>query len=65
MDDTSRERCKHISDLSNGDHSFLRLSTVNFLTQVDLISARVAAKLVDTPFEAGMKLRSAVSISLL
>ena len=65
MDDASRERCQHISDLSNDDRSFLRLSTADFLTRVGLIPARVVAELVDAPLEAGMTLRSAVSVSLL
>ena len=38
---------------------FLRLLTMEFLTQVGLIPARVAVELVDAPLEAGMALRSA------
>ena len=65
MDNTSLETCQHISDLSNDDRSFLRLSTSDFLTHVELILARVAAELVDAPLEVGMTLQSVVSVSFL
>ena len=63
MNDVSRERCQHISDFSHDDRSFLRLSTVEFLSQVSLIPARVAVELVDAPLEAGMAFQSVVSVS--
>ena len=53
MDDSSRERCQRISDLLEDDRGFPRLSTVEFLTTVRLILARVAVELVDAPLEAG------------
>ena len=65
MSDDSQERCQCISDLLKADHSFPRLSSVEFLTNVGLILARVAMKLVDAPLEMGMMLRSAVSASFL
>ena len=65
MDDASRERCQRISDLPYDDRSFLRLLTVEFLTQVGLIPARVAVELIDASFVAGMALRSAVFVSFL
>ena len=43
-----------MSDLSEDDRGFPRLSTAEFLTNVGLISARVAVELVDAPLEAGM-----------
>ena len=52
------------SDLSDEDSNFLRLSTMDFLTRVDLIPVRVAMELV-TPLEASMALQSAVSTSFL
>ena len=54
MDDSSRERCQRISDLSKDDHGFSRLSTAEFLAAVSLIPARVAVELVDASLEAGM-----------
>ena len=54
MDDSSRERCQRISNLPEDDLGFPRLLTVEFLTNVGLIPARVAVELVDAPLEAGM-----------
>ena len=54
LDDSSRERCQCISDLSEDDRAFSSLSTVEFLTNVGLIPARVVVELVDAPLEAGM-----------
>ena len=65
MDDTSWGRCQRINDLTYDDRSFLRLSTLKLLTQVGLIPARVAVELVDALLEAGMALRSAISLSFL
>ena len=65
MDDASRERCQHISDLSEDDRIFLRLSIVEFLTNVGLIPTRVAVELVDAPLEVGMALQFVVSVSFL
>ena len=65
LNDISRERCQRISDLSKDDRNFPRLSTIEFLTPVGLIPARVAVELVDAPLEAGMALQSAVSVSFL
>ena len=54
MDDSSGEKDQHISDLPADDHGFPHLSTVEFLTNVGLIPARVAVELVDAPLEVGM-----------
>ena len=47
MDEASREKCKRISDLPEADYSFPRLSTEEFLRNVDLLPARVAVELID------------------
>ena len=65
MSGDSRERCQRISDLSEPDRNFPHLSRVEFLTNVGLISAKVAVELVDAPLEMGMVLWSAVSASFL
>ena len=63
MDNTSQERCQRVSDLSHDDRGFPRLSTMEFLTQVGLMKARVAVELVDAPLEAGRALWPVVSVS--
>ena len=46
--------CQRISDLPEDDHSFPCLSTVEFLTNVGLILARVVVELIDASLEVGM-----------
>ena len=65
MDEAIRERCQRISNLSKDDRSFPRLSIMEFLTNVNLIPARVAVELVDALLEAGMALQSVVLVSFL
>ena len=65
MSDAGQDRCQHISDLPEDDHSFPHLSTMEFLTNVGLISARVAVEVVDALLEMGMVLRSAVFASFM
>ena len=55
MDDSSRERCQRISNLLEDDRGFARLSTVEFLTNVGLILARVVVELVDFSLEMGRR----------
>ena len=45
--------------------SFPHLSSVEFLTNIGLIPARVAVELVDAPLEMGMVLQYAVSVPFL
>ena len=54
----SRERCQRISGLPEVDHSFPCLSSMEFLTNVGLIPARIVVELVDAPLEMGMVLLS-------
>ena len=54
MEDFSRKRFQHISDLPEDDHGFPRLSIMEFLTNIGLILARVAVELVDPLLEVGM-----------
>ena len=53
LDDSSKERCQRINDLLEDDHGFPHLSTVEFLTNVGLILARVEVELVNALLEAG------------
>ena len=57
----SRERFQRISDLSEADRSFPHFLTMEFLTNVGLILAKVALELVDAPLEMGTVLWSVVS----
>ena len=54
MEEASREKCQHISDLPEADRSFPRLSTQEFLRNIGLLLARVVVKLVDALLEMGM-----------
>ena len=58
LSDASRDRCQRISDLSEEDRSFPRLSSMELLTNVSLIPARVAVELVDALLEMGTVLQS-------
>ena len=65
LNDPSREKCQHISDLLKDGRGFPCLSTVEFLTVVGLIPARIAVELVDASLEAGMAQWSAFSVLFL
>ena len=54
MDELSRERSQLISDLPEIERRFPRLSTKEFLRNVELLPARVAVELVDAPLEMVM-----------